>query len=150
MSFYDFLIGIMVFLLAFTILNTIWTINYRNATGTIATTEMEAKSLQALNALLKTKGYPENWNPSNVEIIGLCSKKNTIDETKLAAFLALDYQTAKTKMKLEGYDFYFEFKSQGLTTTLGVPPTPEKNTVSLKRLVEFKGENAIVEFKTFR
>ncbi|MCX6802652.1 MAG: hypothetical protein NT067_06100 [Candidatus Diapherotrites archaeon] len=154
-SFYDFLIAVMLFMIAFTVLNGIWTNNYSNATGMLAMNDMESRTLQALSALVKTPGYPESWTGSNVEIIGLCSKKNTVEETKLEQFKSMtesSYATVKDKLKLTGYDFNFEFIAQNPADnfSVGSMPSSGKNIISLARAVEFKGGSAIVQFKVFR
>lgn len=156
-SFYDFLIAIMLFMIAFTVLNGVWANNYSNATGMLAMNDMESRTLQALSALVKTPGYPENWDAGNVEILGLCSKKNAIDETKLAQFKAMAenpalYSTVKEKLKLTGYDFNFEFIAQDPADnfSVGSMPSSGKNIISLARAVEFKGGSAVVQFKVFR
>jgi hypothetical protein len=126
--------------------------NYSNATGMLAMNDMESRTLQALNALVKTPGYPEDWDAGNVEIIGLSSKKNSIDEVKLAQFRSMDYDDIKEKLKLEGYDFNFEFIAQSPSDnfSIGSMPSSGKNIISLARAVEFKGGSAIVQFKIFR
>ncbi|MFH1234439.1 MAG: hypothetical protein V1493_02400 [Candidatus Diapherotrites archaeon] len=154
-SFYDFLIAMMLFMIAFTVLNGVWVNNYANATGMFAMNDMESRTLQALNSLIKTKGYPENWNAGNVEIIGLASKKNAIDEAKLAQFRLMAYDDIKEKLKLEGYDFNFEFYAQNpaddfniFSSSPSISSNP--NIISLARAVEFKGGSAVVQFKVFR
>lgn len=155
-AFYDFLIAVMIFLLAFAVLNGIWSNNYSNATGMLAMNDMESKTLQALNAMIKTQGDPAAWTGiGDVNIIGLASKKNAIDETKLAQFKAMtgaSYAAVKDKLKLAGYDFNFEFIAQNPAEnfSIGRMPSDGNNIISLARAVEFKGGSAIVQFKVFR
>lgn len=151
-SLYDLMMAFMLFLIAFSLLNSVWTKNYASALDSLSMSEMESKTLQALNVLLKTQGYPKNWNSSNVEIIGLAERKNSISETKLDAFTSMDYSTAKEKLKLGQYDFRFEFDAQGEENDVnfGLEPGSEKNVVSLKRIVEFNGGSVIVYFKVFK
>ena len=153
-SIYDILMAFILFIFAFSILNGVWTKNYEGALDNIEFTEMESKALQAVNSLLKTRGFPGDWSESDVEVIGLAYKKNSVDEGKLALFSSMDYNAAKEKLKLGSYDFVFVFDAPGSVDDVNlVPPggiPGGANVVSLKRIVEFNGGDSVVYFKVFK
>jgi len=151
-SAYDILVAFILFIVAFSILNGIWVKNFNGALGSIELTEMESKALQAVNSLLKSGGYPVDWGTSDVEVIGLAGKKNSVDGGKLALFTSMDYDSARDKLKLGGYDFLFVFDALGSSddVNFGSLPANNQTVVSLKRAVEFEGGEAFVYFKVFR
>ena len=76
---------------------------------------MEMKASQTLEMLVRTKGYPSDWeeNPQDAIFIGLASSDRTLDERKLNAFLGMDYNTLKDKLVTGEYDFQFRLVQNG-------------------------------------
>lgn len=68
--------------------------------------------VSATDSLILGKGYPENWNSSNVEVLGLASSPNRLDENKIESFLNLGYEEIKQKLGIGNKDFYLEIKNE--------------------------------------
>jgi len=52
-------------------------------------------------------GYPKCWNKTNVEIIGLADKPNTLNKTKIENFASMSDSKIKKMLNIEDKSFYF-------------------------------------------
>ena len=104
----DFIVSVVIFLTALMPLLFVW--EYVNAQNQqqMLFDETEGIALSASDALLRTKGLPENWNTADVSVIGLASEENVLNATKVSYLLAMgssDYN--RTRVILTGgYDFF--------------------------------------------
>jgi hypothetical protein len=96
----DFVASLVMFLLVLIPLLFVW--NYMNIQNAEQRTfdEIETLALKVSDSLIRTKGIPENWNSSNVNVIGL---------TKVSEFIYMgNNEYTLTKNILVGtYDFFF-------------------------------------------
>lgn len=106
---------------------------------------MERKAYFITDMLLKTQGYPADWNSGNVELIGISSEKpHVLDESKLIGLNATDYDTVKSIWGITDYEFYMKFvnssggtqKTGGGAINLeyGKAPSSQRDLVAVKRL----------------
>jgi hypothetical protein len=150
-SAYDIFAAVFLFMLAFITLRGIWLNSIESAERAQALIEMKMKTMQAIDSLLKTTGYPNNWDGGNVELIGLAQKENVLSRKKMLQFAALDYGSARELLQLGNYDFRFELHAKNSADDLNVGMAVDNNStvVSLKRTVEYGGAEASVLFKVF-
>lgn len=93
-----FSIGILFFLLY----------SFNNAAVSAGNYEAIYNEGKLISENLLSEGYPENWNSSNVLLIGL-TKDNKIDQNKLEEFYNLSQNDYYRTKKIFGtrYDYYF-------------------------------------------
>ena len=125
----DFVISIVIFFSVFALL--IFSINNISSQNEIKRNfeDINNKISIVSESLVRTKGLPENWNSSNVILIGLASEENILNETKLNEFNNTEYQKIK---EIFGYDFYFNL-TDSLNGTIylekGLQPPSNANLV---------------------
>ncbi|MFH1239801.1 MAG: hypothetical protein V1672_01165 [Candidatus Diapherotrites archaeon] len=153
-SAYDFMIAMFLFLLMFITLNSVWTGIYSSVVENQIQTQMHDSSYKALEVLIKTKGYPANWedDPSNAESIGLAKRKNVFDDDKVTAFKSMDYDLSKELMGLGLFEYYLDVDSFGTANdfTKGISLPTDKDIYSASRIVNYKGAEAVVTLYVFQ
>lgn len=64
------------------------------------------------DTLVMFQGYPEDWNISSIEVLGLSTgEPNRVNETKLQYFVQMDTSEAKRLLGLRGNSFYFSVEN---------------------------------------
>lgn len=146
--FIDFMTGILIFVIVIFVYYE-YAYNIDEDPSEI-TTEllMDAKSI---GSSLVGPGSPQDWNSSNVEVIGLTDGDQRILEDKLTQLANLSYNNAKTKLRTN-YNFYLILHHLNGTeiTNFGQQPIDEENLVSLTRILIYQSEivNLIVQVWT--
>lgn len=69
---------------------------------------METKIITVSDLLLKTPGYPENWNDVNVESIGLVTGEQ-LNGSKMMILKTMGYDRVRSIIGLSGTEFYMNF-----------------------------------------
>jgi len=145
----DFVTSLVIFFLVLIPLLFIW--NYVNIQSAEQRTldEIEMLALTVSDSLIRTKGVPENWNSSNVNVIGLAEEENILDPEKVSEFLSMgNNQYSLTKSILTGkYDFFFSITDLNGTVygTIGNKP-PDRTVVPVERYCQYKGRIVKLEF----
>ncbi len=157
----DALVSFFIFLFVFYSLSNYWTTEFSKVNSFRTTTAMQLQTIKITDLLVKTKGYPENWdkivqkngpacdNEGAVEVIGLAKKENALSNEKMSQFVnCITYSRSLDIMKLERYDYNFTLSvSTGQVFTKGISPNDlEKKSISIKRFVDFSGFDANLEF----
>ncbi len=147
----DLLISAIVFLMIFISIRGIWIENLNEGQASLNSYELELKTIQAVNCLLKTPGFPVDWNSSSVELIGLAKKPFVLSEDKVDEFLLLDYNNAKKALGIEGYEFNLSIFDSALDENkfFGLSPTQNSVVYSLNRKVIFRGVSANARISIF-
>ena len=147
----DLMVASILFILIFISIRGIWVSNTQAAQESFFFSEMQLKSEAALDSLVKTQGYPEQWSASNVELIGLADKPLVLSETKVKNFVLMDYNKALSLLALGNYDFNFSIVSSNPSDSVSFGRSVSANTfsVGLKRVVNYKGVEASVFIKVF-
>lgn len=105
----DFIVSVVIFFSALAIVTFAWNHAASQSLEQRTLADMQTATIRVADSLIRTPGYPENWNASDVEQIGLATTPYIINQTKLEQFLALDYSDAKRLLGLRGdWEFYFE------------------------------------------
>ena len=133
----DFMLGILIFVVVIFIYYEYAHSVTQDPGSIISELVMDAKTI---SSSLVTKGSPENWNKTNVEIIGLTDGEQRLVQEKLDMFANMTYGYAKTKLRTP-YDFYFYIEdlngtkiSVGGKEGVGKNITDSDNIVSMTRV----------------
>ena len=131
--------------------------------------DLEARAIQSLDMLVRTAGKPDDWqlkSIGDVTFLGLAKRDRVLDEAKVERFRgwiqtygSSDYNRVKSLL-LIGYDYYFKMTDssgsilqvKGNNIESGVPAGSswdKMKAINLKRVVNFRGEAAIVEFAIY-
>ena len=128
----------------------------------IVNEDLQIKSMQITDLLIKTKGAPYNWedDPNNVNIIGLVTSDRKFSTVKLREFVKLDENTIKEKFNIEGFNFYLTLKDlngalygigDGDTSEVGTKPDlTAKNIITIKRIGLYNGQKSFMEFTLWK
>ena len=100
----DFVASVTVFFLVLTVLFFTWEYTTFQNTDQMIFNEMENKALMLSDPLIRTRGLPEYWNDSNVEILGLASEENVLNESKLLILVGMDYGNVKSLLGISSYN----------------------------------------------
>lgn len=151
---FDFAISVIFFVTVMVILIFAW--NYTNIQSLrqLEFNEIETTTITVSDSLIRIPGLPEDWNATNVKVIGLAKNcengcENILNESKVIRFINLtssDYP--KSRRLLTGkYQFYFEMKylndttiqDNGITLANGsYPPSNASIVVPVERYVLYK------------
>jgi len=132
----DFVASLVIFFLVLIPLLFVW--NYVNLQNMEQRTfdEIETLALKISDSLIRTKGIPENWNSSNVNVIGLAEEENVLNATKVSEFLYMgnsEYDLTKSIL-IGKYDFFFSVTDLNGTSygTIGSKPA-DRTIVPVER-----------------
>lgn len=150
----DFTMALFIFTIVSGYLGTIWAMNYFTMEKNYLMDDMQRLCFQAADLLVSSKGVPVNWETmplDDANTIGLAASERVIDEQKLNRFKNLggDYGKAKELLNMANYDFYFELHGSD-DVNAGLQPMAEAYKVVVKRIVEYKGEEADVTFTLYK
>jgi hypothetical protein len=140
----DFMISMFVFLAAFLVI----TVYYENLQSDVYENsnrnDMMSRAIKVASLLAESSGYPQYWNSTNVQIIGLYDS----GKFNLTKFEYLkndtDYQTAKTMLGIGVYNFFISLKNTtgdiiekpgtNYNYFYGMPIVNSEQTVLIKRM----------------
>lgn len=87
----------------------LWNQNVRQLDESLLKQNLQEKISFYSDYLVRTKGYPEDWNASNVLLIGFAGdEENILLISKIEKFMTLNYTFARSKMNLNGKEFYLK------------------------------------------
>jgi hypothetical protein len=132
---------VFVFILVFFL--TFWFNGLASANSTIIRNNIEYELIGVSDNLLKTPGYPSDWetNTSNITSLGLVREPNVLYPSKLANFTNLSYANLKTKLGIS-YEFYFYVQDLGGNNLYetGNATIGEVNSVAITRFAVLSGQ----------
>jgi len=136
--FLDFMVGITIFLIVIAIYFKYANNLTEDPSKKNAELIMDAKSI---SSALVTKGAPNPWNQTTVNVIGLTDGRQRIEDNKLLLFSNISYSDAKLKLRTT-YEYYFSLEYLNKTPILidgkdgiGKAPLDVKNSVVIKRVL---------------
>jgi hypothetical protein len=147
---FDLMIAVAIFMLISIFLVFTWVEYNHKIDQRVEYNDMIATGLQTTNILVKSPGYPWNWNTTDVEFIGLVDEDRQISQAKLDQFLNMSYADLRNKLKTGPYDFYFNLeKTDGENVTLGLTPSGERQ-FRLERYVKHGNEKAKLQLTLWK
>ena len=123
--------------------------------------DLVIKTFHITDLLVQYPGKPTAWErprpvmgdifpqPSPTTI-GLAAEENIIDEYKLNRFLSKNYNHTRDNFNIMNYDFYFKITNldgSDLDPPIELGIQKNKTIVSVKRLVIYKNEEAVLQFQ---
>lgn len=126
----DMIAAVFLFLLVSTFILFSWNSSIDVAAENLQRREMELAASRILDIMVKSPGYPANWEAGNASVIGLAGYDRTIDPAKLNAFINMDYNRTKEIFGIGDYFFRLGNYTKGTNGT---------NTVFVRRMVIFNG-----------
>ena len=146
----DFLSAVFVFLLVFGILLLYWGSFLDDIAIYGERKDMELYSNRIADFLVNGRGMPNNWHedPDNVITFGIMDFDREIDEVKLNALLAMDYDKLRKKLMISGYNICIRLVYAGLEKCdFG---TGDDLVAYTGRGVSYKGKNDVIEVFVWR
>lgn len=96
--------------LIFISLISIFLFNFNNFTNDAANqrslSSMQDQSLEVTETLIRTKGFPNDWNITTVKSVGLANRQNVLNNSKIEEFLAVDYNLSRSRMGIWNYEYF--------------------------------------------
>jgi hypothetical protein len=158
---FDFLASVTIFFMVLIVLFFAWEYSAVQNTDQIIFNDMESRALNTVDTIIRTGGFPEHWNETTVEVLGLASEENILNETKIVMLVNMDYDDVRRIMGLHPYQFYFQVlnlnntqaESGGTPLFTGLDPTVYTNStavVPVERYVLFDHAVAKLRFMLWR
>jgi len=103
---FDFAVSVVIFFTVVSMVLFSW--NYIGAKHVeqMIFNEMESVTVGISDSLIRTTGYPEEWNKTNVQIIGLADEENILNQTKIQYFVNMSYDSIRATLGIMNYNFY--------------------------------------------
>ena len=149
---FDFSVAFFIFMIVFATLIFLFADSLTEKINQQDFHSMDLKANLAAETLVKSTGYPTNWqdiSATQINSIGLCKTDRSIDEKKLNAFKNMDYDSARKLLGLNEFDFYFQFTGDN-NVTAGLFPAADITTTTATRIVEYKGSDGIAKITVYR
>ncbi len=146
----DFFIALGIMLISLLALFGVWQYQISRFNNRIAFEDLQIRTLQT-NKILFSSGEPNNWNSSNVKILGLAESERHISSKKLSRLNETNYNYTKDVLGIEGYEYSILIKNLQNTTLASYGnPNPQKDVVNLRRIILYEGQISIFELKMWR
>ena len=146
----EFLLSFVLFLTALILLLSLWTSSTRDVLTYERRKTMEELGVSAAEKLIRTPGYPDEWNASSVTSVGLANVSRILSPRKIIEFTKLtddssagscgagsSYECNVHMLGIGGYDFSFNLTYlNGSTVVLdGYPASSGRFKVDEKEAV---------------
>ena len=148
---YDFLIGMLIFLVVFGFVQAKWQETENAMESQSLELELKRNTVNEAEKLVSTPGRPGNWesDPAGASEVGFAVYPGKIVKEKLSAFGLLDYDSQKKKMGLEQYGFYLKVEQEKTSFETGIDSNSGR-AYSTQRVVEYNGKPARLSLKLYR
>ncbi len=158
---FDFMASVIMFFMILTVLFFTWEYTSLQSNDHVMFNDMESSALTLADSMIRSRGFPRDWNGSNIQVLGLASEENVLNETKMLMFVQMDYGDAKRILGIPAYEFYFRIlhlngtQAWANNTELltGLDPTVFQNStmvVPIERCILFDHSVAKLSFMLWR
>jgi hypothetical protein len=72
----------------------------------ISMRDMQNLAVLSTDSIIRSPGFPNDWNHTNVRSLGLADEENVINYSKMMELSQVDYFLAKTLLTQRIYEFY--------------------------------------------
>jgi hypothetical protein len=120
----DFMISIAIFLLVLSMVIPVYMQMSNDMRERSEFESMQTTLIYSSGALMKTQGLPNDWNSTNVSMIGIADQDGKINQTKIRNLMQTDTETVKTLLGISGYDFNITFRSGNFSMMTGAAFSP--------------------------
>ena len=137
----DLMVAIFIFIIILGEVLATWNILIDTSAKDTELKNMEIAVTTVVDTLVKTRGYPYDWNRTGARVVGLADWDRTIDQKKLDEFMAMDYNLSKQAMGIGDFDYQFRLSKNNI-----VRGSVGGDTALIVRRVVFYNGVDIVEF----
>lgn len=106
----DFIVSVVIFIIMITALFFSFDILSRDAQKQNELLLMQDLVLEVTESLVRSPGYPLDWDNETVGIIGLARDENVLDQNKVMEFLNVSYNSSRAFLSMTYYDFNFSIE----------------------------------------
>src|SRR3989338_535384 len=139
------------FIIFFIFLISVWLVLSSRLEEKREAEELQLQAFQITNMLIMSPGVPADWeeNPAEVTIPGLQQSPGRLNQSKLDAFVALDYNQVQKTFNIGRFEY--QFKVIGINGSLlysaGIPPdNSSTRSISVNRWVLQENETQQILF----
>jgi hypothetical protein len=131
--FLDFVVGLLMFMVVVFVYY-----DYSNNLVDDSETDWDEMIIDSktMSSSLMSMGYPNNWNETNVQRIGVLNSNYRLNQTKIERFVNMSYDTTKdifnTRFK---YYFFIQDKNDTIYFPAGKFPTDHRYLVQTTRIL---------------
>ena len=158
---FDFMASVVVFFMIMAVLFFVWEYTAIQNEDQMIFNDMENNALTLADNMIRTRGFPEYWNESNVHVLGLASEENVLNETKILMFVQMDYDHSKRILGIPAYEFYFQVlhlnntqaRANNTDLVQGLDPLGFQNStivIPIERYILFDSRVAKLRFMLWR
>jgi len=159
----DFLFAVLIFLAMLNASIMLIDSNNKTVSDKTVLNQLNANAEQTIDMLVRTDGMPNDWEMKGIDeitLVGLAKGDRVLEEEKVEKFVQLaathssiDYNKLKSRL-LIGYDYYFKITDSGgsILKETGQPSQmlrDKMTAASVKRIVNFNGDEVIAEFTVY-
>ncbi len=121
----DFMVSIVVFIIVLITIISTWYFIDLHIKEVESRRDMHSVSLSVSDALVRSGGYPLDWNSTNVQSIGLAKEEYVLDLQKIISLMGMDYDSARSIMRLGNYHLFMYITDlNGYNVSTGVLRSP--------------------------
>lgn len=145
----DLFSSLFVFIIIFAALAIMWNNAIERQEKDESLKEIELEAMRVSDLIIRTPGYPANWENipvDNVRNVGLINSDREIDKDKLNAFLLMNYDESKIKFSIQRFDYSFRLVKANITKG----SSGGSNKILIRRPVLFNGTVDTFEFELWK
>lgn len=115
----DFVLSLIIFFVIFEFTFTIWNMAQSKTIHLDEERRMQEKTAFITETLIKSQGYPINWNENDVILIGLSDESFILQDEKVKKFQNMDYEKIKNIFGIEDYGLNVTISTKNAYYTIG-------------------------------
>ncbi|MFH0970978.1 MAG: hypothetical protein ABIG96_01770 [Candidatus Micrarchaeota archaeon] len=153
----DFVVGLAIFLVILLIVSPMWSSVTTQVENSEAERRLQIAGIEVSETLLRTKGFPEDWNSTSVISIGLAGETRVLNATKAKyffQFMESNYTDAKFMLGAGAYDMRVEIANntglpvifEGVEFTRDPVPANSYDVTNTERLAVLEFNESYAEF----
>lgn len=117
----DLVISTLIFFVIVNLSLITWNITQANTVMFNDERDLQNRVTRVADLVVRSPGYPTDWNTSSIQVIGFTARDHEIDNRKLAAFHQLPYTQQVHLMRTDHTNFSLTFSSDGHTVNISHP-----------------------------
>lgn len=145
----DFVASAVIFFTVLFLVIFVWNYSNVQSAESLELKQIQTTAIETSDSMIRTGGLPDNWDSSNVRVIGLADDENILNKAKVISFINVPYSQARALLTGK-YNFYFELtyvngtiiKDSGNNLTAGLQPLNERFVVPIDRYVVYEDKPA--------
>lgn len=137
----DFVISAFVFIILLNVAVFSWNLAYDRQDRFAQEDVMQRKAFHAASLMVRTPGYPADWTPSTVAVIGLADPDHVVQEAKMDELAAMDVSTLRATLDIIPSYIQVTLNTSTTTRQVGTAPVNASDLVVERRSILYNGTN---------